>query len=133
MTTVVYAIVDSLRFPNNQPHVLVPATHVSELHFIPGLSFGERTFIRANRYKLGSGAAKQAADYTHAKWVAFRSTPLVLQLLSWVATIIIVINTPYLLMYTWRASQARDGTRMVTSLGAIVTLITMIAAVHMLL
>lgn len=100
--------------------------------FVSGLSDGERKFIMENRSRLGSGAAKQAADYTHARWVNFRSTPIVLQLLAWVTVVVVIISIPYVLMYIGRAAQAKKShTRMLTSLGASLSVTALIAAVHM--
>lgn len=109
-------------------------TEGTQLVFVPGLSDGEKDFIRENKSRLGSGAAKQAADYTHARWVNFRSTPIVLQLLAWVAAVVIIISIPYVLMYIGRATQSRESqTRMLTSLGAGLSVTALIAAVHMFL
>lgn len=103
------------------------------LVFPRGLTEGEKDFIKQNQAQLGSDSARQTTDYIWALWRAFRSIPLVFQLLAWMIIATIIIILPYIGMWTVRAIQQKESkARMIASIVTSLILVCVLLVVHLL-
>lgn len=131
MTEIICSIISSYYEQGAYAKVAAPQDLTEPLVFVPGLTSDEQAFIRDNKSKLGSGKAKQAADFTHAQWGKFRKVPIVFQILAWVLLVVIIATIPFVFMYIGRAVRnMHTYARMTSSMGVAAAVLTMIIGVH---